>query len=469
VQLFDRREGGDLKSPSVDRRRGGDTEMAAVVNGARSRAKVLTSALRGGAEAERLAATLIVARGLSGLWVQRRWRAEDVRGLLEEAADIVGVSVDSFTLGVSLYTLCDPALLELPTGLAIEAQIELLRALADLDDVSLWVKDPSGSTKCAAYAGGAAPSRRARAVATETLDGLGRKASGPRLVFGVAVMRWQRPHAALVGRVSRSGRDRGLAFLDQAAAMIGPMLERHTLLERNTARENSLVQAGERRLRRVGLDLHDQPLQEVSALASELRTFRDQLGSVDWGPERRGMIVGRVQDLEARLASLDTGLRALCHSLEPAALTVRPLPELLQREADDHATRADIDVELLTEGDFEDLTASQQIALVRVVQECLSNAREHSGASEVRVEVRSTSSHIEARVIDNGCGFDVEATLLDAARRGRLGLVGVHERVRLLGGTCDVTSQPGGPTTVSVVLSRWQPESLAATGEGSLR
>ena len=467
MQLFDRRHRA-RESPSVERRRGGDAEMAAVVHGARARGAALTRALRGSPEADQLAATLIVARVLSGLWVQRRWRPEDAQGLLGEAAGIVGVPVDAFTLGVSLYTLCDPALLELPTGLAIEAQIELLRALADLDNVSLWVRDPGGSTKCAAYAGGAAPSRRARAVATETLDGRGGEGSGARLVFGVAVMRWQRPHAALVARGSRNGRDRGTAFLDQAAAMIGPMLERHTLLERNAARENSLVQAGERRLTRVGLDLHDQPLQEVSALAGELRIFRDQLGSDDWGRERRGMMVGRVQDLEARLAALDTGLRALCYSLEPAALTAHKLPELLQREADAHATRADLDVELRTEGDFEHLTASQQIALVRVIQECLSNAREHSGASEIRIEVRSTSSHVEASVIDNGRGFDVESTLLDAARRGRLGLVGVHERVRLLGGTCDVTSRPGGPTAISVVLSRWDPQTLAATGEGGV-
>ena len=144
------------------------------------------------------------------------------------------------------------------------------------------------------------------------------------------------------------------------------------------------------------------------------------------------------------------------------------MPELLQREADAHAAQADMEVVLVTEGEFDALTDSQRIVLVRVIQECLSNAREHSGAGEVRIEVRSTTTHVEASVTDNGRGFEVEATLLDAARRGRLGLVGVHERVRLLGGTCDVTSRPGGPTTVSVVLSRWRPQSLAVGAEAGL-
>lgn len=426
-----------------------------MLGGAHARAKALTRALRASPEAEQLALTVLVARGLSGLWIQRRWRSEGVGDLLEEAAGIAGVPVDSFTLGVSLYTLCDPGLLELPPRLAIEAQIELLRALARLEDVSLWCRDSDGRLKSVAHDGSGTPSRRASEVALEALDGREAGRAGARLLFGVAVMRWQRPHAALVGRVARGGRDRGVAFLDQAASMIGPMLERQALLERNAARETSLVKASERRLTRLGLDIHDQPLQELAALANDMRAFRLQLSRADGGSEHRGILVGRVHDLEARLAALDSGLRAVCHSLEPPTLLARPLGEVLQRETDAYAARTDVDVELRMEGELDRLTDSQRITIVRILQECLSNAREHSGASEVRVEVCSTDSHVEASVTDNGRGFDVEATLLDAARRGRLGLVGVHERVRLLGGACEVMSRPGGPTTVSICLSRW--------------
>ena len=55
------------------------------------------------------------------------------------------------------------------------------------------------------------------------------------------------------------------------------------------------------------------------------------------------------------------------------------------------------------------------------------------------------------------CGFDVERTLVRAAHRGRLGLVGMAERVRLLGGRLAVDSRPGGPTTVSATIPRWEP------------
>jgi signal transduction histidine kinase len=466
AQLFERRQGGEGKgAPLIDRRRGGEAETGAVLGGAQARAKALARALRDSPGAEQLALTVLVARGLSGLWIQRRWRSEDVGELLEQAACIAGVPVDSFTLGVSLYALCDPGLLELPPQLAIEAQIALLRALARLTDVSLWHRDSDGRLKCLVHDGGREPSRRAREVAREALEGREAGGAGARLLFGVAVMRWQRPHAALVGRVAHGGRERGVAFLDQAAAMIGPMLERQALLERNAARERSLVRASERRLTRLGFDLHDQPLQEVAALGTDMRAFRLQLERSDGGADHREILIGRVQDLEARLAALDTGLRAVCHSLEPPTLLARPMREVLERETDAYAARTEMDVALSVDGELDRLTDSQRIVLVRIVQECLSNAREHSGASEVRVEVRSTDSYIEASVTDNGRGFDVEGTLLEAARRGRLGLVGVHERVRLLGGTCDVASRPGGPTTVSVCLSRWHRLPLPSSAE----
>ena len=464
--LFDRHRRAESDCDhSSDPQAGSDAESAAVLGGALARASALRGVLRDGSESEQLALTLFVARALSGLWVQRRWSADDVRALLEDAAAIAGQPVEAFTLGVSLYTLCDPTLLELPPRLAIEAQIELLRALARIDNVSLWLRDPDGRVRCHVHAGPGTASRRMCEVAKAALEGRDGEVGKGRVLFGVAVMRWQQPHAALVGRVMHGGRDRGLAFLDQAAAMIGPMLERLSLLERNAARESSLVKATERRLTRLGFDLHDQPLQEVAALATELHSFRQQLASANGGPEHRDLLIGRVHDFEARLTALDEGLRSLCHSLEPPTLLARPLPQLLQREIDGYAARTEMDVELSVEGNLDDLSDSQRIALVRIIQECLSNAREHSGADRVRVELRANHSHVEASVTDNGRGFDVERTLLQAAQRGRLGLVGVHERVRLLGGTCEVTSKPGGPTTVAVRLSQWQRLPLSADVE----
>jgi signal transduction histidine kinase len=105
------------------------------------------------------------------------------------------------------------------------------------------------------------------------------------------------------------------------------------------------------------------------------------------------------------------------------------------------------------EGDFLGLTDSQQITLLGLIREALSNVREHSGARNVTITVNAGPDGVHAAVTDDGRGFDPDAALLRAARGGHLGLVGMHERVRLLGGQTKIDSRPGGPTTVSVFLA----------------
>ena len=105
------------------------------------------------------------------------------------------------------------------------------------------------------------------------------------------------------------------------------------------------------------------------------------------------------------------------------------------------------------------------MALLSVVGEALNNIREHSGARAVSISIVSDESARRARgCLDDGRGFDVEEELLRAARRGHMGLAGVYERVRLLGGHCRIESRPGGPSEIAVALPRcWQ--SAAARAE----
>ena len=103
-----------------------------------------------------------------------------------------------------------------------------------------------------------------------------------------------------------------------------------------------------------------------------------------------------------------------------------------------------------------ELSDSQQIAVLSLIREALSNIRQHSGASTVSISVGSRadgSTFVE--ITDDGSGFDPEEALVRAARVGRLGLVGMHERVRMLGGRTQIDSRPGGPTVITATMPRW--------------
>jgi signal transduction histidine kinase len=379
------------------------------------------------------------------LAVERPWRQRDGEQLLAALSPLFLASSEEVAVQLLAASLRAPQLLELPPTAAVDVQLSMLRALAPVAEASLWVRAEDGRAECLVSVGDTATTRRFRAIALQTLDGRGAD-SDRGLILGVPVRRWQAPWGALVVRVRT--RDAAEAVLEEAATAMSPIVERDFLLQRGAEREQTLVKASERRLSRLGFDLHDGALQHIAALGADLRRLRPQLGAA---------ISSEFDSMEGRLGELDRVLRELAHSLEPASLLRRPLDRVIAAEATALAERTGIEVNARVNGDFGAMTQSQKIALIRIVQEAFTNIREHSNATTVELVLTGSRSCVELQVVDDGDGFEVTRTLQSAAQRGRLGLVGSSERIRLLGGTFDIRSKLGGPTTVAVTLPRWQP------------
>jgi signal transduction histidine kinase len=263
--------------------------------------------------------------------------------------------------------------------------------------------------------------------------------------------------ARLIVEVMGAEKNVALAVAREAATAVGPLLAQRDALVRGIDRERALVEASERRLARLAFDIHDGPTQTALALGLDVALLRAQLEELLPPGNARTIAVGRMHDLGARLAALQEELRELSNSLEPATIARKPLRDALAEQVETFARETDIETALTVSGDFAAVTLSQRIALVRIVQEALANVRQHSGARSVSVSVEMRGEHLHAEVTDDGRGFDVERTLVEAARNGRLGLVGMGERVRLLGGRFEVESRTNGPTTISVVFPPWRP------------
>jgi signal transduction histidine kinase len=435
----------------------GHPDTAAAFCAAGERARALADAAQGDDQALRSAALGFAADALTAIIVERAASSETAQEMVATAARILEIAPATVSVELFLRAVSNPRLLELPPLLTVELQLRLLLALAPISDVSLWTDGPVQRLRCLAHLGKSAPTRRVRHVARAVLAGLEDGVGSDRgSIHGVPVMRWQQPYAVLIARARPDDRRRTLAFLAEAAALLGPVLEREMLLERNAVRERGLVEAREKRLVRLGFDLHDGPIQDVLALATDVRLAQAEVGRHVSG-KARDLVVGRLEDLNAQIVDLDAKLRDLVRSLEPSRVVERPLPEVLRREVETFEARAEIRTTLELSGSFEPLTASQRIALFRIVQEGLANIRKHSEATRVHITVHGGPHSLDARIEDDGKGFTVAPTLISAAKRGRLGLVGIGERIRLLGGRFDVDSRPGGPTTLSLMLPRWQP------------
>ena len=243
-------------------------------------------------------------------------------------------------------------------------------------------------------------------------------ARGAGLLLGRPGHRWGRPVGVIVTRPEPGRRALSVAVLREVAPAIGAVLERGSLLDRRAHAERSVTEASERRLTRLALDLHDGPLQNVAGIGGDLAMLRRRLHTQLEDAGLRTDLLSSIDDLEARLDAIDTELRDLSHSLESPAMPRRPFAEVLEAEAKSFRRHCDIRSQLELEGDLDDLTASQRIATWRIVQESLTNVREHSGASEVRVRAAGRDDRLDVEIVDDGCGFEVAKTLLDSAGVG---------------------------------------------------
>ena len=385
--------------------------------------------------------------------VEHRFEPGEARAAVIAAADELGLPPEAAAFAVFRRALASKEFAQLPPAVAAELALTLLVELAPAAASSVWFLDAAGATTCLVSHGKAPRSRRLREVARAALDGV---VAGSAQVHVRVVERWDRPYAALVARGRGAESEHLDDYLEETANALAPLLERASLFDRRVQREHDLVAAGERRLLRLGFDLHDGPLQELVALAEELRTASSQISEVV-PDDFQQRVRGRFNDVHARLGALDDSLRQIAHSIRSTTAVARPVADAVESELRALENATGIAGRLEVEGCLNDLSDSQKIVLFRVVQEALSNVRKHSGASKVEVVLRARRTFVDVNVTDNGRGFDPRE--LDTER---LGLAGISERVRLLGGAVELETAPGAGTTVRATLPQWRPSTPAA-------
>jgi signal transduction histidine kinase len=348
-------------------------------------------------------------------------------------------------------------LLGAPT-LSVDGAVALLVSLTELRWASIWARDSAGTVRCVCETG-EAPSRPVgRQVARRLLDGEDEEHGQRRVLLGVALGGHEHPLAAVVGRAEAGERDRCLSLLTQAVPMLDSLLLRDIRDAERGAHEHAQLRATERKLTRVGLDLHDGPIQELAALAADVRLLANQLDMVLGESPQRDLMRGRIEDLDAQLVALDHSLRQISDEVRAIErVPKRRFRVALEDTIRTFAERTGIRPNFTLTGPVGTLSDSQQIALLNIVAEALSNVRRHADAHAVEVVVRTSPEGAEATIGDDGRGFDPEAKSARTQRAGHTGLLAMRERVRLLGGTCAIESRPGGPTSVRVVLPRWTP------------
>jgi signal transduction histidine kinase len=209
--------------------------------------------------------------------------------------------------------------------------------------------------------------------------------------------------------------------------------------QREHARRETLrrvVEAQEAERRRIARELHDDAGQSLASVLMGLRRAEESTDA-DEGKQILG-------ELRETITASIRDLRALAVELRPTALDDFGLKAALERLTETFGRRTGLRIDLQTSGLDMRLPEAVETALYRIVQESLTNVAKHAGARTVSVVAHHHAGRAVVVIEDDGRGFEP-----DGAVPG-LGLVSMHDRVELLGGTVRVESAAGSGTTIAV-------------------
>jgi two-component system sensor histidine kinase UhpB len=222
--------------------------------------------------------------------------------------------------------------------------------------------------------------------------------------------------------------------VDRLAASFQHLLER---IEEERRRSGRLaLRAQEEERRRLARDLHDEVNQALTAILLRLQAvYQDAPPGVADELAEVKRLVNQAMDELLRLA----------RELRPTALDDHGLYSAIESQARRFSNQTGIATDLRTHGEPAELDEDREIAVFRVAQEALANVARHASASRVDIDLaRLGDSGVELTVRDDGQGFPTHLPT------DGLGLNGMAERARLVGGELEIDSRPGGGTAVSL-------------------
>ncbi len=203
-----------------------------------------------------------------------------------------------------------------------------------------------------------------------------------------------------------------------------------------------VTRAQEEERKRIARELHDETLQNLIVIGRQLEKITSSEALWEESLEV-------VRDLRKQIESAVWEMRRFSHDLRPSVLDDLGLLPALELLADD-LERQDITTTFKVIGEARRLSPEVEVMLFRIAQEAVRNIWRHAKASTAELAIEFTDSKLRVTITDNGKGFRLPAQLADGASLGKLGLVGMQERARLLGGTLTLDSKPGKGTSITV-------------------
>jgi signal transduction histidine kinase len=209
---------------------------------------------------------------------------------------------------------------------------------------------------------------------------------------------------------------------------------------------SQIIKAQEEERKRIARDLHDETVQSLATMALRIQAIATSDAKMPKEIRRS------LEDLRARTSTIQDQVRRFSHDLRPDVLDYLGLiPALRSLIGELENEKIESCIEII--GTERRLAPEAELVLFRIAQEACNNIRKHSRATHADVKIKFSPKKFRLSITDNGIGFDISEIAGDLAQRGKLGLIGIQERVRLLHGNMTITSQRGKGTKLIVEIA----------------
>jgi signal transduction histidine kinase len=209
--------------------------------------------------------------------------------------------------------------------------------------------------------------------------------------------------------------------------------------------QHRLIDQREQERLQIARDLHDGPVQGLSAAVQMLKMVRMDASESAFAPQ--------LLEIQTLLQQQADDLRTFTGELRPPALSNFGLATAIRNHVSSLQEKyPDIEIQYEEHQVGLVLDLDKRVALYRIFQESLTNVLKHARATRVRIRLQKSPDQIALEIQDNGVGFEIPRDWLEMARAGHLGLVGMRERAEAIGGSFSIQSGLKSGTTIQVVL-----------------